>query len=937
MNNLNIFRSCLLLKYMSTATEGEYNKITDQTLTKHNYKFILIGAILAFIDTVYQTMMSKVLRNYNSYYSLINTSYSISCIYALLLILVFSCKNIKVQRCLNYVNYFVITFPLYLTRTLLYVVGQIDASTLTVLYISEFVLRLVWMFQGLMGFTEGCLMNLTVISGILIYVPLIANSTAIGSFNIAYHSLIVLITIVNYFYTLQNKKTFYYNNSMERKNIWYKSILNNMNAGFLYVQNGKIKYLNDTMLDKIKNNRMIKHLVDKNYMKTFCNEHNIQVKTLTTEPNHSEQSNMYDYIQAFERSSFIILDMLLSDINTEMFSHNQKTKFQNPDDDLELDVEGNLHSNDFSGQLYRHMNQETQTSPSEQFFINFKSEYLNGNNRDNFKLIGTKILQMDNNESMENYTFEVYCRYYNNPDDPSCDDFEFIFNDVTRTKIVEQKNAEFRYKAVFLSKIAHEFKNPLICITELVNQIYDSFNHEKPDQIGLVRTLPLIKALSNYLLILVKDLDCFSQAQMGRLIKLEMGEADVDEIILFCKEVTKGLIKKNGKSGVKFQISKGENLPKKIFTDDIKIKQVLINLLSNAIKFTNKGTITLEITKEDNQMKIQVADTGSGISDVQKSNLFKVYRKGYGENNKIGAGLGLSIVSDLTAKLGTRINFSSKVGEGSKFYFLIPIPKKTDSIKPNELSSSSDIKQIKSVISYNSPHKASKFRFGSRNQINSSHNTGNNAYNSGNVTNSRHDSSLNVSTDTIFLQEFYPTFPNGCKCDPESSNNLNEMATNNLKVFFDQPVNPLKDMMKVPESIIEEDVINIIVSDDEMITRQSTMRILKNTAKELNKKVNVIESEDGIETLYIIYKYFLRGYSISCVISDETMNYMKGSTSSEIIKKLISSKFNVEIPFYLVTAYDDITSKFKDMASIQEVITKPLSKGPCECILSKLN
>jgi hypothetical protein len=86
---------------------------------------------------------------------------------------------------------------------------------------------------------------------------------------------------------------------------------------------------------------------------------------------------------------------------------------------------------------------------------------------DNFFFMGTKTVEISSTCVL---SLEVYGRCYSS-DHSIIDKYEFIFNDITRSKLIEEKNAEFKYKNLFLSKIAHEFKNPLLCICELVDQI----------------------------------------------------------------------------------------------------------------------------------------------------------------------------------------------------------------------------------------------------------------------------------------------------------------------------------------------------------------------------------------------------------------------------------------------------------------------------------
>ena len=97
--------------------------------------------------------------------------------------------------------------------------------------------------------------------------------------------------------------------------------------------------------------------------------------------------------------------------------------------------------------------------------------------------------------------FEIHYRTLEN------NEIEFIYNDITNIKSFEAKNAELKYKTMYLSKVAHEFKNPLICVSEIVNNINkesENFNYE----------MNILRYISEYLLLLIKDLDYFSNIQI---------------------------------------------------------------------------------------------------------------------------------------------------------------------------------------------------------------------------------------------------------------------------------------------------------------------------------------------------------------------------------------------------------------------------------------
>ena len=97
-------------------------------------------------------------------------------------------------------------------------------------------------------------------------------------------------------------------------------------------------------------------------------------------------------------------------------------------------------------------------------------------------------------------------------------------------------------------------------------------------------------------------------------------------------------------------------------------------------------------------------------------------------------------------------------------------------------------------------------------------------------------------------------------------------------------------------------------------------------SQKLGIKVNIIEAEDGVEALYLVYKCFTQGVRISLILSDEHMVFMKGSWSADLIKEFLEYKNMNSIPFYLVTANDKVLpDDLKDL-SLNKILPKPLSQ-----------
>jgi CheY-like chemotaxis protein len=180
------------------------------------------------------------------------------------------------------------------------------------------------------------------------------------------------------------------------------------------------------------------------------------------------------------------------------------------------------------------------------------------------------------------------------------------------------------------------------------------------------------------------------------------------------------------------------------------------------------------------------------------------------------------------------------------------------------------------------------------------------------------------------------------KLDLSKINNLNK---NNNRNIFNLKINNFNinannmtiAQKKGPNDLLvdDEEYINILVVDDEVFTRQSTVRILYNKSKTLKIKINIIEAEDGLECIYLVYKCVTQGVKISMILSDENMNFMYGSRSAEILKEIISKKRIAAIPFYLLTAYDNTLIEKYISPCISQILSKPLTKDEARKLLLK--
>ena len=253
--------------------------------------------------------------------------------------------------------------------------------------------------------------------------------------------------------------------------------------------------------------------------------------------------------------------------------------------------------------------------------------------------------------------------------------------DVTEAKTIEAEiikiaataNAANEAKSRFLTNMSHEVRTPLNAILGIA---YLALKNQEIDP-QTKNYLKKIQFSANNLLAMINDVLDISKLETGSL-EFISANFSITEIITSIKEQVIASVQQKK---LKISVSIHPDIPNVVVGDSLKISQAIINLLDNAIKFTDKGSIELKVTLEeiiDNsvaKITFTVTDTGIGIAQEKHKEIYDAFVQVDTSLTRkyAGIGLGLSITKRIVELMNGTIGMESKLGEGSSFYFTVPL------------------------------------------------------------------------------------------------------------------------------------------------------------------------------------------------------------------------------------------------------------------------
>ena len=234
-----------------------------------------------------------------------------------------------------------------------------------------------------------------------------------------------------------------------------------------------------------------------------------------------------------------------------------------------------------------------------------------------------------------------------------------------------------RAKSRFLANVSHEIRTPMNGVLGMTGLLRRTALTESQR-----RCVEAVHGSAEKLLAIIEDILDFSKIEAGRL-RLQEADFDLAETLRSVETLVAEQVREKGLS---LSCARGPDVPRFARGDEVRLHQVLLNLAGNAVKFTDRGSVRIGVERvkdgDGQLLRFEVSDTGIGIAPGDLPTLFDAFTQADDSPRRRhqGTGLGLAICRQLVGLMGGRIGVASEPGQGSRFWFTLPLLEATSTL-----------------------------------------------------------------------------------------------------------------------------------------------------------------------------------------------------------------------------------------------------------------